>query len=411
MLLIDRVQVDPVGDLRLQLGQAGVDAFPDLHDVLRGQTGDAERERLHAVEPNDLSRVFHAFPADGREVVQVHDLAAHPDRQAGDFPQRVRTCRYLQLHPRARVVQDTGFANGVGGHDGVHEGQRGHILADGQRQRWFNKDGFFRQPRDLHVGDAVYRQDFASQEGRQLMLLSIREALRRDGIEDAVDIPVGVVDQRLRHAIWQIADRIADPVAQAGPDVRHLVPAMGRQDLHRDDGYAGHVDRCDGVDLTHLLDFGLQRLGHLLRHLHRRGAGVQCGDHGRLDRESRVFQATDAEETPDAAQQAAQDQDPCQQRTVDRAPRDRAANGVGVSPVIRHARPLVPGLGWLWISYRNWRSDEPPGRRPVGRRRQTRFRPPVRGRRSSAAGRHRTLRWSPAPHGPCLHRRRSVRTP
>ena len=261
MLLVDRVQLDAIGDLVIQFRKARIGAAPDLDDVFRRQAGHPEREGILPVEPHHEVRGVLPVAMHVGDVEQVDDLSLHPDGQGGDSLDRARSLGRLDDRAHAVAAPHRARVNhAVCICQRTYDGGWRQALVHRARHVGLDEDGFVGKPFHLDIGHPFDGQKLAPQEGGQLVLFRIRVPVGRDRIVDAEHIAETVIHIRLADPFGQEAGGIRDPVAQLGPDRRQFIPAEGREHLDGDQRGTGLVHRGDLVDLAHFLDGGFKRL-------------------------------------------------------------------------------------------------------------------------------------------------------
>ena len=131
-------------------------------------------------------------------------------------------------------------------------------------------------------------------------------------IEDAQHVAEVVVHHRGAGAGGQLRLCVAHLASQLVPELLHI---LGPDLLFHVDGdfrEARPVVALQVIELAERLDRLLEDVGHLLAHLHRRGAGIAGRHQCLLDREGRVLQLAHVQVGEEASRQDQSQQEPAQ---------------------------------------------------------------------------------------------------
>ena len=317
VLLVDRTERNPVGNVHVQFGKTCVDRVADFDDVRRRNAGDAQGKGLDPVKADHQARVFIPRTIDIRHINDVQNFAVHANRKRCNFIDAVRSVRRVKIGVHIGAVDAARGRNRIRIRNGLRDGRNRDILVHGDRKLWLNEDTFVWQARDFHVRHAFNGEQFAAQEGRQIVYFSVAKARSRDRVEKPEHIAKPVVDDRRIDARGQTRGRVLNLGAERRPDLGQLITIVCGLDFDLDQGMAGAVDGHDPVYLGHFLDRGFQRLGHFGCDLFSGCAGIGRRDDRLFDGKGRVFEPPKAEEPPDATEQGEQDDQPRIERLFD----------------------------------------------------------------------------------------------
>ena len=266
VLPVDRVQYDADGNVPPEFVETLFHPLADGHDILGCEACHPDREGFDAIEPDDQAGIGLPSAADLGNIYKIDRFAAHADRKSCNLRNGIRSGGRSD----ARRIGRSGVDHGIGVGNRCGDGLRRDVQIDGKGKLRLDENRFFREPPDADIGNAVDCEQFAPEEGGQPVLLRIGKALGGDGIIEAEHIAETVIHPGGADSRRQSRRCIPDPCPKFRPDRRKLGPAELRFDMDLDLGYSGPVDRCDPVDLPHLLKGRFQRFGHFLGDLLRR---------------------------------------------------------------------------------------------------------------------------------------------
>ena len=319
MLFINRYDLDAVRQFGLQLVQPRLDRSADLDYVAVDERRDPEGESPRAIVAHDLARSLRLLSNHAGDVVERN----LPNFSGSAEPQRLNALdadiTWRNGHSQSRQP----FADLAVGENLVFVGDDTEDLVRWQpqfgqaRRRDRDDDLLFRQPLNLDLGHPVDGDKAAPQFSREFTLGRGAQPIGRHSVEHAVDVAEIVVDDRRLRTGGELSFDVADTAAHLVPDLRDLVGPIGHLDLDRDLGHARHGFRFHPVELLHLLECALHDIGDFLFHFHRGRARIGHENERRLERETRVFEASDRVQSPQAADKAKDNCQPNGDRTSD----------------------------------------------------------------------------------------------
>ena len=321
-LPVHLADLDPHGQLGLQLGQPGIDGLTNLDHIHPRLERQRDPNRGLAVKPHQGGGGIDVILADGAQIPQS---------------QNVRALRILHLQPVQRAWPQGQLGNVFGGFKGA--GGRdthpvvAHIHAPGIDHRVLRGQGVDDcRPRNaqrgkrfllhINIDRAVLHAPQADTphpfDKRQLALqifgiiaqLVMREPVGGERDDKARHIPEIVIDRRTPGTWGQLGFDVADLAAQRVPDLGQLVRPVIRPDLDHDRRDTGAAFAGDIVDFLDFLKLTLDRFGDFLFHLFRPRPRIGGDDHSRFDRELRVFELAQRVKAADAAKDHQYDREP-----------------------------------------------------------------------------------------------------
>ncbi len=273
---------------------AEVEAIPPLtHDHAKQQS------RLAVVANQESGRVFVAALHFG-DVGQLQRAPLRSDRRIADAIQIIESA----VQPE-EDLRPLGFDRSAGRHD-VPAVERGEDIPRGDAQGGeavigeLDEDPLRLLADDVHLLDARHVKQSLSQHLRFADEVPLRLTLRLQRVQRKGHVGIFVVHHWTDHATRQLSGLVAEFL----PRLIELVGDRGGRGTvaqdHRSERQARARERLGAVIPAEFLHPLLQLFGDQLFHLLCRSAGPSRDDSHLLDRESRVFRATQRQEGHDA---------------------------------------------------------------------------------------------------------------
>ena len=152
-----------------------------------------------------------------------------------------------------------------------------------------NEDAFVLHAEQLDLGHILDPQQLLAHVIGKGLQFGVAVALTRQAIDDPVDIPELVVEERPLHPLRQGVAHVTDLLAHGVPEVGHILGARIVPQLEDDLGLPRLGVAADLVGVGHLLQGALDLVGHLLRHLLGRCPRPVGAHHHRTEGERRVL--------------------------------------------------------------------------------------------------------------------------
>ena len=165
------------------------------------------------------------------------------------------------------------------------------------------------------------QQPLAHVLGRVLELAEV-EPVGGQHVDDRIDVAVFVVDLRPQHPLRQARAQVVELLAGLVEQVGHPLGRRVVAERHRRGHEAGGGVGLDLVEVRQLLQLLLDRVGDLVAHLRRGGAGPARRDDRHLDGEVRVLGPAEPLVGEDPGRREHEDEEQHQRRMADREARE-----------------------------------------------------------------------------------------
>jgi hypothetical protein len=212
-----------------------VDGLADADDVAPVDVGDAQTERGFAVVAHGRGRRVGVPSSHRREVAEADGApVASAKQQVRELVHRRKVAR----RGDADVLRP--HLDGARARDDVLrlEGVEDLLRADSELRHAgtvdLDVDGLALNARDFHVRDPFDKQQFAPEEVGVVLEFAEGVAVAREGVVDAEDVAVVVVDAGRPRAGGEGGLGVRDLAAQLVPDLREVGSGEGVLDVHVD---------------------------------------------------------------------------------------------------------------------------------------------------------------------------------
>ena len=212
----------------------------------------------------------------------------------GDRRDAVERAGHPQRHALRRRLHDAGRHHRVLPRQRLEDLVRGDAERRELGIRELDEDLLVLGPVQVDLGDVLHLEQPLAERLGDLLHLRVVAALRRQHVEDRVDVAVLVVDRRADQAGRQIVLDVADLLAELVEQLRHVARrrVVLERHLHRGErrlGIGRHL-----VEIGQLLQLLLDRIGHLGLHVAGGRARPHRADDHDLDGEGRILGASEA---------------------------------------------------------------------------------------------------------------------
>src|SRR5258707_7916786 len=173
--------------------------------------------------------------------------------------------------------------------------------------------------KNVNFRDVVGRKKPCAQPLHIIAKLPVCEAIRSEGIDDAIGVTELVVEEWADDALWQVLPDVADLLAYLIPDVRHISAYHRAFEGDENRRCAGKRIALDVVETRSFLELLLYPICDLLQRVRDVGARPKELNHHGLDCEIRIFIAAQSQIRQTARRNADDDQKP-DERAVPQRP-------------------------------------------------------------------------------------------